>query len=271
VSAGDSAWAAYAAGMRSRARLVLLALGLAAVLTAGCTADAGVPRAPGDRVSSEEATALADLLHRNRQEGGADFVVTAPYSTGAVLTLTGEIDFRHSVGRAQAVTTFTDGRPDDTRTVFFSPKDLWIGDVRGLTAALTRVGLPKVAYLRRPLTAPDAAAGTPLMDVIVRILVNLSAPSGDDARDFLATGYTWQGQRSIDSRLASLFRLHDGRTVAVATTGNLLLQYVTPLVDGSFDVTVTLSDHGPRAIDLPSAGETAAVAGHQAIATALGI
>jgi hypothetical protein len=238
--------------MRSRARLVLLALGLAAVLTAGCTADAGVARPPGDRVSSAEATALADLLHRNRQEGG-------------------EIDFRHSVGRAQAVTTFTDGRPDDTRTVFFSPKDLWIGDVRGLTTALTRVGLPKVAYLRRPLTAPDAAAGTPLMDVIVRMLVNLSAPSGDDARDFLATGYTWQGQRSIDSRLASLFRLHDGRTVAVATTGNLLLQYVTPLVDGSFDVTVTLSDHGPRAIDLPSAGETAAAADHQAIATVLGI
>jgi hypothetical protein len=109
------------------------------------------------------------------------------------------------------------------------------------------------------------------MDVIVRILVDLSAPAGDDARDFLGAGYAWQGQRSIDSRLASLFQLRDGRTVAVAATGNLLMQYVTPLADGRFDVTVTLSGHGPRSIALPTDDETAAVADHRAIANSLGV
>jgi hypothetical protein len=109
------------------------------------------------------------------------------------------------------------------------------------------------------------------MDVLVQVLVNLSAPSRDSASDFLGGGYTWQGQRSIDSRLASLFRLRNGRTVAVAASGDLLLQYVTPLAGGSFDVTVTLTDHGPRSIALPGNAETAAVADHPAVAAALGV
>jgi len=271
VSAEDGAPAAYAAGMRSRGGLVLLALGLVAALTVGCSSGDGGIRRTGDRVTVAEAGALADVLHRNRLEGGAAFVVTAPYSTGVVLTLTGEIDFRRSEGRAQAVTTFPDGRPDDTRTVFFSAQDLWVGDVPGMREALNHAGARRVSYLRRPLSAPGAPDGTPLMDVIVRIVSGLSAPSADPAADFLGPGYTWQGQRSIDSRLASLFRLHDGRTVAVAASGNLLLQYVAPLEDGRFDVTVTLSDQGPRAIDLPGDDETATVARYRAVATSLGV
>lgn len=257
--------------MRSRARSLVVALGLAATLTAGCSAGDGGVRRIGDRITPTEATALADLLHKDGEQGGADFVVTAPYSPDAVLTLTGAIDFRRSVGRAQAVTTFSNGRPEDTRTVFFSPQDLWVGDVHGLAEALAKDGVGKAVYLRRPLTAPDAPAGTPLMDVIVRILVGLSAPTRDQASDFTGGGYTWQGQRSIDSHLASLYRLRDGRTVAVAASGDLLLQYVTPLSGGRFDVTVTLSEHGPRTIDLPSNSETAAVADHPAIAAALGV
>jgi hypothetical protein len=271
VSDGDDARAAYAAGMRSRGRLVLLALGLVAALTTGCSnGDDGV-RKNGDPVTAAEAAVLADLLHRNREEGGAAFVVTAPYSSGVVLTLTGEIDFVRSVGRAQAVTTFADGRPDATRTVFFSPQDLWVGDLPGMREALTRAGAPKAVYLRRPLAAADAAGGTPLLDVIVRMLGDLSAPAADPSADFLGTGYTWQGQRSIDGRLTSLFRLRDGRTVAVAASGNLLLQFDTPLDGGRFDVTVTLSDHGPRSIDLPADDETASVARYRVVATALGV
>jgi hypothetical protein len=271
VSAGHGPPAAYAAPMRSRARLLLPALGLVAALLAGCSSGAGADRAVGSAATPAEAQALAGLLHRDFQRGGADFVVTAPYSRDAVLTLTGDIDFRHSVGRAQAVTSFPDGRTDDTRTIFFTPDGVWVGDVAGLTAALTSVGAPQVSYLRRPLAAADDAAGTPLLDVLVRMLLGLSSPSSDDPRYFRDGATTWQGQRSIDSRLASLFRLRDGRTVAVAAAGDLLLQFATPLQDGAFDVTVTLSDHGPRAIDLPAETETADAAAHQEIATALGV
>jgi hypothetical protein len=255
--------------MRFRARVLLLALGLALTLLPACTASDDAERRPGDAVTAAEARTLARLLHRNLERGGADLVVTAPYSETAVLTLTGEIDFRRSIGRAQAVTSFSDGRPDDTRTMFFTAEQIWIGDVPGLAESLAGAGVPDAAYLRRPVTT---AEDPPLLvDVLVEILLNLSARTDDDPRAFQGTGYTWEGQRSIDSRLTSLFALQNGRTVAVGASDDLLTQFVTPMPGSTFDVTVTLSDHGPRRLAVPAEEETADVADHAELAVAFGV
>jgi hypothetical protein len=220
-------------------------------------------------LTEEEAGILADLLHRNFQRGGADFVVTAPYGETAVLTLTGELDFREWVGHAEAVTTFGDGQADDVRTLYFTSDELWVGAVPGLAEALAGDGATRAAYLRRPLADSTAAGGPPLTDVLVEVLLRLADDSADDPEAFLADDYTWQGQRSIDSRLASLFGLREGRTVAVGAADDLLLQYETPL--GDVEVTVTLSDHGRRQIEVPAEAETALVADHPEVAAALGV
>jgi hypothetical protein len=296
-----------------RGRLSLLGLGLSVALVTGCSA-AQADRSTGDPVTAEEAEVLAGLLHENHVRGGADFVVTAPYSDDALLTLTGSIDFRRSVGRAQAVTSFSDGRAEDTRTLFFTPDALWIGDVPGLDDALAADGAPDATYLRRPLIAspdeepaeqepadeaadeaadekpadeaadeePADAAGdggaeqvdgdpTPLVDVLAELLLNLSARTADEPGSFLGGGYTWEGQRSIDSRLASLFGLPEGRTVAVGASDDLLTQFGTPLAGGDVDVTVTLSDHGSRRIDVPAEDETVDADDHPEVAAALGL
>jgi hypothetical protein len=251
--------------MRSR----LLVVALTAALLTGCTAEAAT-RAVGDSITQEEADALADLLLRNHAVGGADFVVTAPYREGVVLTLTGEVDFRDGVGRAQAVTTFGTGREDDVRTLFFTADEVWTGDVAGLPEALAGSGNPTATYLRRDLT-PAAADEEPILaDVLVTLLLRLSAQAADEPESFLGSDYTWQGQRSIDSRLATVFGLRDGRTVAVSAADDLLLQFSTPLLDGAFDATVTLSEHGRRTVDLPTDEETADAADHPEIAEALG-
>jgi hypothetical protein len=255
--------------MRSRARALLLVLGLALALLPACTSGDERDRRPGDPVTAAEAGSLAELLHRNLERGGADFVVTAPYSDAALLTLTGEIDFRRSIGRAQAVTSFSDGRADDTRTMFFTDEQLWIGDVPGLVESLAGAGDPDAAYLRRPVAVQEGSPG--LVDVLVEMLLNLSAPSDDDPQAFLGGGYTWEGQRSIDSRLTSLFALRGGRTIAVDVSDDLLIQFVTPLPGASFEVTVTLSDHGPRRLDVPAEEETAEAADHAELAAALGV
>jgi hypothetical protein len=57
----------------------------------------------------------------------------------------------------------------------------------------------------------------------------------------------------------------------VAAADDLLLQFVTPLQDDAFDATVTLSDHGPRTVALPTDAETAEAADHAEIAAALGV
>src|SRR3712207_9593541 len=131
--------------MRPRFPLVS---GLVVGLLTGCAADRG-EREPGDPVTRAEAAVLADLLHGNYQRGGADFVVTAPYAEDALLTLTGSVDFRDGVGRAQAVTSFGDGGAEGTRTLFFTREDVWVGDVPGLAEALADDGGPAGGYLDR--------------------------------------------------------------------------------------------------------------------------
>jgi hypothetical protein len=253
-----------------RPRVLLPALGLVLGLVAGCSSG-NADRAPGDPVTRQDADVLAELLHRNFTRGGADFVVTAPYGDDTVLTLTGEGDFRQETGRAQAVTSFGDGRADDTRTVFFTDEDVWIGDVPGLSEALAGAGAPGAGYLHRALTAGEEGATPPLLDALVEVLLNLASRTADDPRSFVGAGYTWEGQRSIDSRLTSLFGLADGRTVAVAATDDLLTQFVTPLAGGKIEATVTLSDHGTRSLPSPAPEETAEADQHQEIAAAFGI
>ncbi|MGY1724898.1 hypothetical protein [Blastococcus sp. SYSU DS0533] len=239
------------------------AAGLALLLLAGCTGDA---RQAGDPVTEEDAAVLAELLHRNHEEGGADFVVTVPFADDAVLTLTGQIDFRRGVGQAQAVTA-VGGEHRDTRTLFFDRDDLWAGDVPGLTEALAADGAPEATYLRRTLSAGDDEP--PLLDVVVQVLQNLAAERPDRPAAFLGGPYRWQGEQAIDGRPTTVYGLRGERTVAVDDSDRTLVQYRTPL--GGVEVTVTLAEHGTRRLALPTAEETAEAADHPEIAEAFGV
>jgi hypothetical protein len=249
--------------MRPRTHARLPAVGLLLALVAGCAGDDG-RREAGDAVTAAEADLLAGLLQRNHSEGGADFVVTAPYGREAVLTLTGEVDFRAGTGRAQAVTGTTG--TEEVRSVFFTREDLWIGDVPGAEAA-------GAVYLSRPVAVDGDRP--PLVDVVVTVLMNLAAEDADDPAAFRHGGYSWLGRRSIDGRPTELFGLPGGRAVAVSSTEDVLVQFATPLPTGSgaddLEVTTTLAEHGPRSLDLPDDARTAPVADHPELAAAVGL
>lgn len=255
--------------MPARRRLLCLALGLVLALVAGCGSES-TSRTPGDAITEAEADTLSQLLYADFEAGGADFTLTAPYAEGTVLTLTGEIDFARGIGRADAVTSYGDGRPDDTRTLAFTTTDLWYGEVPGLTEALAAEGAPGVTYLRRPITGTQANGAASLVDVLVQLVPRLSARAPDDPRSFLERDYTWQGQRSVNGRLCAVFRSGTGTTIAVSAQDELLVQYVTRLTDQDFDVTITLADHGPREVALPADAETALAADHPTVADELG-
>src|SRR3712207_3558207 len=163
-------------------RLLATALVALGVGLAGCSGEDPERRA-GDPVTTEEAQVLAGLLALDAEEGGADVVVTAPFGEDGLLTLTGEVDLVGGAGRARAVTSYGDDRPDDVRTLFFTRDQVWVGDVPGLPEALSAAGLHEVPYLRRPLTTgPDAV---PLTDVVVQVVLNLAAEEPDDDAAFL--------------------------------------------------------------------------------------
>ncbi|WP_409329409.1 hypothetical protein [Trujillonella humicola] len=258
--------------MPPRRRPALLAAGLAGALLCGAACSAGAAdREPGDPVTDAEAGVLAGVLAANEEAGGADFVVAAPFAEGSVLTLTGEIDYSDDVGRAQAVTSHGDGRPDDVRTVFFTADALWFGDVPGLAEALTAAELPPATYVRRPAAPVGADASAPLADVLVRLVLNLATAEDDDPAAFRTGDYTWEGQRSIDGRLSSVFASPAGWTVAVDGSSDLLVQYVTELPGQELPVTVSLADHGPRDIPPPPEGETVDGAAHPELLAAVGL
>ena len=237
------------------------------LLLGGCTSGDGADRAAGARVTAEEAQVLSRLLQRNHQRGGADFVATAPFGGDAVLTVTGEVDFRRSVGRAEVTTSPGDGRPDRTAEVVFTGDEVWLA-TPAVADGLAAAGLPDARWLRRPL-GPDGTA--PLLDVVLRVVLNLGRAPADDPRSFLERDWTWQGRRSIDSRLSSLYTDPAGRTVAVDAADDLLLQFEAPLPGESFDVTVTLAGHGRRSPALPDEATGAAASDHPELAGRLGL
>jgi hypothetical protein len=243
-------------------RLVAAALG-AGLLLGGCTA-AGGDREPGAPVTPEEAQTLSRLLQRNSQRGGADFVATAPFGGDAVLTVTGEVDFRGAAGRAQVTTSPGGARPDRTAEVVFTADDVWLEDADALAAA----GLPDARWLRRPL-GPDGTAE--LLDVVLRVVLNLGREPADQPRSFLERDWTWEGRRSIDSRLSMLYGDPAGRTVAVDAQDDLLRQYVTPVPGESFELTVTLAEHGRRTVALPDAADAVTAADHPELADRFGL
>jgi len=250
----------------ARRLATLVTAAVLVVAGAGCSSG-DAERTAGDPVTTAEAGVLAELLTADREQGGADFVVSASFGDDALLTLTGEVDFSGSTGRAQAVTSSGAGEPDQTRTVFFTATDLWQGDVPGLTDALTDAGLPAAGYARRPLVPAEEAGTAPLLDVLVQLVLALSAREADEPAAF--ADYTWDGSRSVDGELATVFTSGTGTEIVVDAESDLLVQYVTALP--GVEVTVTLADHGEREISLPADTDTVDAADHPELAAALGL
>ena len=247
----------------------LVAAGLAAgLLLSGCTAGDGGDRAVGAPVTAEEAETLSRLLQRNHQRGGAEFLATAPYGGDAVLTVTGEVDFRRSAGRAQVTASSGVGGPERTAEVVFTADEVWLGEATGLAEELAAAGLPGARWLRRPL-GPDGPAE--LLDVVLRVVLNLGRAPADDPRSFVEREWSWQGRRSIDSRLSSVYADPEGRTVAVDAADDVLRQFVAPLPGGSVELTVTLAGHGRRSVALPDEGSAAEAAEHPELSARLGL
>lgn len=265
------------AGMlRGPRRLLLPSIGLVVglvVLLTGCSSSPSkdsTTRPPGDKVTAGEAAVLAGLLHGNFEKGGADFQVSAPFAEGAMMTMTGSVNFLNSTGQAKVVTSYTNGQPTESRTVYFTTQNIWYGDVPGLSQTLAGKGLPDAQYVERPLAPVSSTGQAQIVDFLARLLLNLSSRSSDDPKSFENGSYVWQGQRNVDGHLANDYTLAGGSTVSVPSD-KLMLQYIVKPQGQNFDVTITLPAHGQRTIDLPSAAQTVDASQHPDVAQAVGV
>ena len=76
---------------------------------------------------------------------------------------------------------------------------------------------------------------------------------------------------AVQVRSAGSVPAGEVNAVAVAAMDDLLTQFDTTLTPQKLEVTVTLSDHGMRGVDLPPPQETAEAADHPGVAVRLGI
>lgn len=228
--------------------------------------DENADRQIGDPITEGEAETLAGLLNRNFTEGGASFRASVPYAEATVFTYTGTIDFTTGTGTGTAVTDYNEVQPTESRSLYFSTDNVTFGDVPGLTDAMTAVGVPNIVFMTRQLLP----FGQELIDSVVTLLPRLSAREADNAQSYLERDYTFQGQTTIDGELAGLFSF-GAATVAVSVDDQELLQYVTSLPDVGAEITITLSDHGPKTVAAPPAEQTANATDYPDVAGAVGV
>lgn len=248
-----------------RALAVLIALVTLFGVTA-CVKE-NADRQIGDPITEGEAETLAGLLNRNFTQGGASFRASVPYAEATVFTYTGTIDFTTGTGTGTAVTDYNEVQPTESRSLYFSTDNVTFGDVPGLTDAMTAIGVPGIAFMTRQLFP----FGQELIDSVVTLLPRLSARVPDDnPQSYLERDYTFQGQTTIDGELAGLFSFGSA-TVAVGVDDQELLQYVTSLPDAGAEITITLTDHGPKTVDPPPAEQTVSAADYPDVAGAVGV
>lgn len=236
-----------------------------ALLVAGCGEDdPNAGRSPGDDITAAEAQVLADVLYRNVEEGGADVTATAQYAEEALLTMTGSVDFTTKTGTLDTTTVFATGQPDEVRTIYFSTDRLVIGNVPGLTDAMSAAGRTGVQYLRSDLNQQGR-----LVDNIVGMIIRLTADQADDPDNLLAAGYTWEGPGRIDSVDTNTFR-NGTASISVGVEDELLYQFTAPPPDNTFPVQITLANHGPREIAFPPEEQIADASAYPEIAAQFG-
>lgn len=247
-------------------RLALTALSAVVLLTGCVDDDAPANRPPGDDITAEEAQVLAEVLNRNFEAGGAEVTVNAPYAEDAVLQMTGTVDFNTSEGTLDAVTTYSTGQPEETRTVFFTADRILIGNLPGFAAAMSDAGRPEALYLRLDLDQSQR-----LIDNIIGMIQRLVAEAPDDPDNLIAAGYKWQSNGRIDNILVSTFTTGSGTgSISIGASDRLLHQFVSPPPGGDFPVTITLSGHGDKEIEFPPEAQIADASAYPDVAVQFG-
>lgn len=245
-------------------RYLPLLLATALLLTGCGQDDPNANRDPGDKITAAEAQVLAEVLYRNVEEGGADVTITAQYAEEALLTMSGSVDFATRSGTLDTVTTFSNGQPEEVRTIYFTADRLVVGNLPGLTAAMATAGRDGVQYLRDDLDQQGR-----LVDNIVGMLVRLAADQADDPDNLIAAGYTWEGAGRIDSVLTNTFS-HGQTSISVGVEDELMYQFTAPPQGNTFPVRITLRNHGPQEVAFPPEEQIADTTAYPEVAAQFG-
>jgi hypothetical protein len=215
--------------------LVATMIGLLGVLAVGCsTSPAGDVLSGESPLSLEQASLLAETLHRNREAGGASFVVTArDTSTGATVMLDGQVDWTMGQGVAGAA-----GLRDASGPI--------------LAVAWTREAVAEQRAMGEPFTLRGVDPQRHTVDRLIAIVLGLATERPDNAQLMLqkpdARFVRADVLRGID---VEVLRYSEQTVLWIEPVSGALLRFEGNDRQGMAPVVVDLLSLGPVRVELP--------------------
>lgn len=207
------------------------------------------PRA-GDkaRLTTAQALTLSRMLLKNDQAKGAVVEMFVPFGSGATFTLRGPVDWAADQGSFVMSTTRSDGVPvPDSRVIW--DRGALLTEVAGLEPAMAAKGRPGVTFAQKALT-PQAAS----LDQIVAFVGSLAVDRAENPILLRQGDTAFLGSKTVDGAAVDGYRFGKTRYWIDPASG-LLRQVEARFARYDQSVVVTLRDHGPQTIELPSASE----------------
>jgi predicted small secreted protein len=218
-----------------RSRGAFAAVLVAVMLVAGCSAAPGEGASVAAPLSLEQASLLADALFRNREMGGARFVVTARDSiNGATVVLEGEVDWTTGHGVAVA-----NGLRDPSGVV--------------LAVAWTREAVAEQRAVGEPFALREVDTAGRTVDRLIAIVLGLATERPDNAQLVLQKPDAGFVRRDVLRGMeVEVLRYSERTLLWIDPTSGDLLRFEGSDRSGASPVVVDLLTLGPVRVELPA-------------------
>ena len=216
-------------------------LGLLVVI--GLVACGGESTSTPKPLTREQANAMADLLYRNYESGGADFSLSTPAGpTGGTVTLAGEVDWLNHRGHAMVMSSIPGPAPVtevwwNERNVF-ERRPALDEQVRasGLAVSSAVIGRPVDTEHRR-------------IDQLIAIVVGLSATQRDNAELIVqAEGSAFVRADTLRDVDVEVLRYGQRTLYWVDMSTGEMVRFEGSDESGQYGVVVDIVARGPREI-----------------------
>lgn len=205
------------------------------------------PRADDQgRLTTGQALRLSQMLLKNDQAKGAVAEMFVPFGSGATITLRGPIDWAGDQGSFVMSTTRSDGvAVPDSRVIW--DRGSLLTEVDGLEKSMEARGRPGVTFVQRALNPQTAS-----LDQLVAFVGSLAVDRAENPILLRQGDTAFLGSKTVDGVVVEGYRFGKTRYWIDPSSG-LLRRVEARFARYDESVVITLTDHGPRTIDLPPA------------------
>jgi hypothetical protein len=241
---------------RSAAALVLVALLTAPLACSDSTAKPSptpdtTVGTNGRTMTPDEALVLANLLKKNYDGKGSEFVATIPYGPAATFVLTGSLDYENHWGQA-TMRGEIPGRPAEETKLFWT-LNVVAEEIPGLAAGLEAYGLPAVSLWQRELSKSSA------QDIVLAYLLSTAIEQPENPQLLIQGDASYLRDDELAGVAVSVFRFGKTRFWVRKSDGQLLRAEPFLSVIGK-NIQIDFSSPGKKELVGPRREETIDIA-----------